>query len=52
MTITKKEVEAILNTLESIEVKGFDNMNKMMALIQFFKSKEQPQEVESEGDNG
>lgn len=40
MTITDKEVEAILNTLETIEVKGFENMNKVMALIQFFKSKE------------
>ena len=41
MTLTSKEVEAVLNTLETIEVKGFDNMNKVMALIQFFKNKEQ-----------
>lgn len=50
--MTQQELQAVLNTLESIEVKGFDNMNKMMALIQFFKSKEQPQEVESEGEDG
>ena len=39
MTLTDKEVEAVLNTLETIEVKGFDNMNKLMALIQFFHDK-------------
>lgn len=50
--MTQQELQAVLNTLESIEVKGFDNMNKVMALIQFFKSKEQPQEQESEGEDG
>lgn len=49
MTLTSKEVEAILNTLETIEVKGFDNMNKVMALIQFFKSKEQKESEETDG---
>ena len=44
MTLTEKEVEAILNTLETIEVKGFDNMNKLMALIQFFKNKKEVKE--------
>ena len=48
MTLTDKEIEAILNTLESIEVKGFANMDKLMALIQFFKNKTK----ESEKDNG
>lgn len=48
MTITDKELQAILNTLETIEVKGFENMNKVMALIQFFKNKEK----ESEETNG
>ena len=49
MTITEKEVEAILNTLETIEVKGFENMNKVMALIQFFKNKEQKESEEKDG---
>lgn len=49
MTITDKEIEAILNTLESIEVKGFTNMDKLMALIQFFKNKEQKESEESDG---
>lgn len=49
MTITTKEVKAILNTLETIEVKGFDNMNKVMALIQFFKSKEQKESEVTDG---
>ena len=49
MTITDKEIEAILNTLESIEVKGFTNMDKLMALIQFFKSKEQKESEETDG---
>ena len=44
MMITEKEVEAILNTLQSIEVKGFDNLNKLMALIQFFESKKKERE--------
>lgn len=49
MTITDKELQAILNTLETIEVKGFDNMNKVMALIQFFKNKEQKESEETDG---
>lgn len=49
MTLTTKEVEAILNTLETIEIKGFDNMNKVMALIQFFKNKEQKESEETDG---
>lgn len=50
--MTQQELQAVLNTLESIEVKGFDNMNKVMALIQFFKSKQEQPEEESEVDNG
>lgn len=49
MTITDKELKAILNTLETIEVKGFENMNKVMALIQFFKNKEQKESEETDG---
>ena len=40
MTLTDKEIEAILNTLEAIEVKGFNNLDRLMALIQFFKNKQ------------
>lgn len=49
MTITDKEIEAILNTLESIEVKGFTNMDKLMALIQFFKNKQKESEEKEDG---
>ena len=49
MTITDKELKAILNTLENIEVKGFENMNKVMALLQFFKNKEQKESEEKDG---
>lgn len=49
MTLTDKELQAILNTLETIEVKGFENMNKVMALIQFFKNKEQKESEEKDG---
>ena len=49
MTITDKELQAILNTLETVEVKGFENMNKVMALIQFFKNKEQKESEEIDG---
>ena len=48
MTLTDKEIEAVLNTLESIEVKGFANLDRVMALIQFFKNKQK----ESEEENG
>ena len=49
MTITDKELQAILNTLETIEVKGFENMNKVMALIQFSKNKEQKESEATDG---
>ena len=44
MTLTKQEVRAILTTLEKIEVRGFDNMNSLMALIQLFRSKQKEEE--------
>lgn len=44
MTLTDKEVEAILNTLENIEVRGFENMDRIMALIHFFKQKKGEQD--------
>lgn len=37
--ITEKELELMLNTLEKIEVHGFDNLDKLLALIQFIKNK-------------
>lgn len=40
MTITEKELNAILTTLEKIEVHGFDNMNALMGIIQFLKQKQ------------
>ena len=40
MTLTDKEVQAILITLEKIEVHGFENMNALMGIIQFFKNKQ------------
>lgn len=45
MILTEKEVEAILATLQGIEVHGFDNLDKVMALIQFFKNKQKESEV-------
>ena len=48
MILTDKEVEAILYTLEHIEVHGFDNMDKLMALIMMLKNKKK----ESGEDNG
>ena len=44
MTLTEQEVRAILTTLEKIEVRGFDNMNSLMALIQLFRSKQKEEE--------
>lgn len=49
MTLTEKEVQAILTTLDRIEVHGFDNMNALMGVIGFLKEK---QSKESEEDNG
>lgn len=48
MTLTNKEIEAVLNTLEHIEVHGFENLDRVMALIQFFKNKQKESE-ESDG---
>jgi hypothetical protein len=45
MILTEKEVEAILVTLQGIEVHGFDNLDKVMALIQFFRNKQKESEV-------
>ena len=44
MTLTDKEIEIVLNTLEGIEVRGFENMDRLMALIQFFKNKQKESE--------
>lgn len=46
MTLTEKEINAVLSTLEQIEVHGFTNMDKLMALIQFFKNKQKESEEE------
>lgn len=46
MILTEKEINAILSTLEQIEVHGFNNMDKLMALIQFFKNKQKESEEE------
>lgn len=35
----RKEIEAVLNTLENISVKGSENLDKLLAVIQFFKNK-------------
>lgn len=48
MTLTNKEIEAVLNTLEHVEVHGFENLDRVMALIQFFKNKQKESE-ESDG---
>lgn len=47
MILTDKEVEAILKTLDSIEVKGFDNMDKLMGLMQFFKNKQKEEKEDA-----
>lgn len=49
MEITEKELNAILTTLERIEVRGFENMDKLMALIQFFKNKQKESEEKEDG---
>lgn len=49
MTLTEKEINAILSTLEHIEVHGFENMDKLMALIQFFKNKQKESEEKEDG---
>lgn len=45
MTLTDKELNAILTTLEKIEVHGFDNMNALMGIIQFLKQKEKEEDA-------
>ena len=41
ITLTEKEIDAILNTLENISVKGFENLDKLMALITFFRERKE-----------
>jgi len=42
--LTKEEIQAILISLEAIEVHGFDNMNRLMGCIAFLKQKLNEQE--------
>lgn len=49
MTLTEKEVEAILISLEAIEVHGFDNMNKLMGCIAFLREKQKQEKGEDNG---
>lgn len=44
ITLTDKEVQAILTTLEKIEVHGFENMNALMGLIQYLENKNKESE--------
>lgn len=44
ITLTDKEVQAILTTLEKIEVHGFENMNALMGLIQYLGDKKKESE--------
>lgn len=37
--LTKEEIQAILISLEAIEVHGFDNMNRLMGCIAYLKQK-------------
>lgn len=46
MTLTDKEVQAILTTLDQIEVHGFNNMNALMGVIGFLKEKQAKKEEE------
>lgn len=48
MTLTEKEVTAILNSLEAIEVHGFDNMNRLMGCISFLRQKQQKEQKEEQ----
>lgn len=48
MTLTDKEVQAILTSLEAIEVHGFDNMNRLMGIIGFIRQKQQEQTKEEQ----
>lgn len=44
MTLTEKEVEIILATLGRVEVRGFENMDALMGVIQFLRQKQKESE--------
>jgi len=52
--INKQKIEQLLLTLNSIEVHGKDNMDKLLACIVFLEAelKEMDKPKESEEDNG
>ena len=52
MTLTEKEVHAILVSLEAVEVHGFDNMNHLMGVIGFLRQKEGEEQQEEAEPNG
>lgn len=40
MELSEKEVQALLVSLEAIEVHGFENMNKLMGCIALLRQKQ------------
>ena len=48
MELTEKEVQAILTSLEAVEVHGFENMNRLMGVIGFIRQKQQEQNKEEQ----
>ncbi len=49
MTLSDKEVQAILTSLELVEVHGFDNMNRLMGVIGFIRQKLSEEEKKENG---
>ena len=45
--MTREEIQAIINTLEKVEVRGYENLNYLLGVIQLLKQK-----LEREKDNG
>lgn len=51
--MTKEEIQKIITTLESIEVHGRQNLDKLLACIMFLDGKvKELEKAESEEDNG
>lgn len=51
MILSEKEVQALLISLEAVEVHGFDNMNRLMGCIAFLKEKMNKEKQEEKDAN-
>lgn len=45
--LTEKELDSVISTLKSIDVRGFDSMDRLVGLVMFFSKKKTVMEAEN-----